>query len=397
MNIPVRGLALLAAVILTLLIPTMPPGMAGLFLIIGSALLLIRTGEIPIPISLFIFGILSLFGILPAFVLCSAILIVATRELIFSYAGGRQLEYALSLIGGLLVVASVMDYTGGGTWLAAVVGVTVSILLHSILVSRRYSLAAELIGVAMTMLLIVDLEYQADLPLVATAAFISFGFGYFAYRLKTADIPGLFAAALVGILLIVFAGITWFLIMLAFFIIGAMATRYQMAYKKTLHVEQEGGGVRGYINVFANGLVSVAAAVCFGVTKDPAFIALYLGSVATAAADTVAGEVGVCFGDPILITTFRTVPKGTNGGISIAGELAGLVAAGFVCGCALLLGAADLQIALAAIIGGLIGSNIDSLVGEVFENKKVIGNAGTNFLATLGGGVVTVALWVALK
>jgi uncharacterized protein (TIGR00297 family) len=289
-----------------------------------------------------------------------------------------------------------MDYTGGGTWLAAVVGVTVSILLHSILVSRSYSIAVEMIGVAMAMLLILDLEFQADLPLVATAAFISFGFAYFAYRLKTADIPGLFAAALVGILLIVFAGISWFLIMLAFFIIGAAATRYQMAYKKTLHVEQESGGVRGYINVFANGLVSVAAAVCYGVTHHPAFVVLYLGSVATAAADTVAGEIGVCFGEPYLITNFRKVPIGTNGGVSIAGELAGLGAAAFVCGCALLLGTADLKMCLVSMVGGLIGSNIDSLVGEVFENKKVIGNAGTNFLATLGGGVVTASLWVAL-
>lgn len=397
MIFPVRGLALLVAAILTLLIPSMPPGMVGLFLIIGSALLQIRTREIPLPVALFFLGILSLFGILPAFVLCSTLLIIITRDLIFSYSQGRQLEYPLSLTVGLLVVFLVMEYTSSGTWLAAVVGVTVSILLHSILTTRKYSMATEMIGVAMAMLLIVDLEYQADLSLVATAVIISFGFGYFAYRMKTADIPGLFAAALVGILLIVFAGISWFMIMLAFFIIGAAATRYQMAFKKTLHVEQESGGVRGYINVFANGLVSVAAAVCYGVTQHPAFIALYLGSVATAAADTVAGEIGVCYGEPYLITTFKQVPRGTNGGISLAGEFAAIAAATFVCGCALLLGAVDLKTSLIGIAGGLIGSNIDSIVGEIFENKKIVGNAGTNFLATLGGGVITTALWVAMN
>ena len=210
MNIPGRWLALSAAVILTLLVPSMPPGMAGFFLIIGSALILIRTGDSALSAAIFILGILSLFGLLPVFVLCATVLIVATRELIFFYSRGRPAEYGLSLIGGLLVAALVMEYTSGGTWLSAVVGVTVAILLHSILQKNQYALGCELIGVAMVMLLIEDLEYQVDFPLVATAAFISFGFAYFAYRLKTADIPGLFSAALVGILLIVFAGISWF-------------------------------------------------------------------------------------------------------------------------------------------------------------------------------------------
>jgi uncharacterized protein (TIGR00297 family) len=397
MIIPGRWLALTGAVILTLLVPVMPPGMAGLFLIIVSALLLIRTSDPALSVAIFIFGVLSLFGLLPVFVLCTTVLIVATRELIFSYSEGRPAEYALSLIGGLLVAALVVVYTGSGTWLSAVVGVTVAILLHSILLKNPYAIGLELIGVAIVMILIEDLEYQVEFPLVATAAVISFGFAYFAYRLKTANIPGLFSAALIGILLIVFAGISWFLIMLSFFIIGAAATRYQIEYKKSLHVEQESGGVRGYINVFANGLVSVIAAVCFGVTQHPAFIAVYMGSVATAAADTVAGEVGVCSGRPYLITTFKRVPEGTNGGVSLTGEIAGLFAAVFISVCAVLLGVADMSLFFAGVIGGLIGANIDSVIGEVLENKKIIGNAGTNFLATMGGGVVTLLIWVGLN
>ncbi|MDD1728060.1 MAG: TIGR00297 family protein [Methanospirillum sp.] len=394
MIIPGRWQAFIASIVLTLLAPHMPPGMAGFFLIITSAFICMRSSDLSLPFALFILGLLSFFGLLPAFVLCAAVLIVATRELIFSYSGGRPAEYALSLIGGLLVAALVIFYTNGGTWLSAVVGVTVAVLLHAILQQNPYSITGELVGVSMSMLLIEVLEFQADLPLVATAAFISFGFAYFAYRLKTADIAGLFSAALVGILLIVFAGISWFLIMLAFFIIGAAATRYKIDYKKSLHVEQESGGVRGYVNVFANGLVSVAAAVCFGVTHHPIFIAVYLGSVATAAADTVAGEIGVCSGRPYLITTLKPVPEGTNGGVSVTGEIAGLLAAVFIAACAVLLGVADLPVFLASVLGGLIGANIDSFIGEVLENKKIVGNAGTNFLATLGGGVVTALLWV---
>ncbi|PKL59763.1 MAG: hypothetical protein CVV33_06160, partial [Methanomicrobiales archaeon HGW-Methanomicrobiales-4] len=97
MIIPGRWLALSAAVILTLLVPSMPPGMAGLVLILVSALIFIRTRDSALSASIFIFGVLSLIGLLPVFVLCATVLIVATRELIFSYSKGRPAEYALSL------------------------------------------------------------------------------------------------------------------------------------------------------------------------------------------------------------------------------------------------------------------------------------------------------------
>lgn len=389
----VRWIAFVLAVLLLIISPYLPPGVPGLIVVITALALWFKSVEQWLSIALGIIGLLGLLGILPIFVLCASILIVTTKELVFSLTGGKTIEYALSFICGLLITALVMEYLGVQSWLSAVVGATVCVLLHSILGTQKNAVTIELIAVAMIMLLIEDLEYEATFPLVATAVVIAFGFSYFAYRLKTADIPGLFSAALVGVLLIVFAGISWFMIMLSFFILGAIATRFHMDYKKSLHVEEEKGGVRGYVNVFANGLVSVCAAVGYGVTQHPAFVAAYLGSVATAAADTVAGEIGVCYGKPRLITTMQPVREGTNGGISFVGELAGLFGAVFVSTSAVLLGAADFSIFVAAVIGGFIGTNLDSLLGELYENKHLWGNAGTNFLATLGGGLVTALLW----
>ncbi len=394
MDLPGRWIAFIASVVLLVVAPYLPAGFPGLSVLGGAVLLFVISREISLPLALGIIGLLGITGILPVFVLCASVLIVATKELIFHYAGGKPVEYALTLIGGLLMAAVVMEYLGTTSWLSAVVGATVAVLLHSIMGTSRQAVTGELIGVAMVMLLIEDLEYQASFPLVLTAAIIAFSFSYLAYRAKTADIPGLFSAALMGILLIVFTGIPGFLVMLSFFIIGSAATRYKMDYKKSLHVEQEGGGVRGYVNVFANGLVSCGAAVCWGITREPACMAVYVGSVATAAADTVAGEIGVTSGRPYLITTLKPVPEGTNGGVSPLGEIAGLFAAIFVAACAVLLGLADLSIFAAAIVGGFIGGNIDSLIGDLLENRKYIGNAGTNLLATLGGGVVAGIIWV---
>ncbi|OPX67561.1 MAG: hypothetical protein A4E36_01590 [Methanoregulaceae archaeon PtaB.Bin009] len=44
------------------------------------------------------------------------------------------------------------------------------------------------------------------------------------------------------------------------------------------------------------------------------------------------------------------------------------------------------------MLAGFIGTNIDSVVGALMENPGLVGNAGTNFLATLGGGVCAIAL-----
>ena len=175
--------------------------------------------------------------------------------------------------------------------------------------------------------------------------------------------------------------------MLTFFIVGSVCTRYRFEYKEKLGVEQTHGGARGYRNVFANGGVSAAAALLYGITMNPLFAAMFVGSVATAAADTVASEIGVTGGCPYMITTLRRVPPGTNGGITLTGEATALAASLIISVTAFALGVIDLPTAAICTAAGLVGTNVDSLVGALIENRGYIGNAGTNVLGTLGGGV----------
>jgi len=156
-------------------------------------------------------------------------------------------------------------------------------------------------------------------------------------------------------------------------------------------VEQTQGGARGYRNVFANGIVSASAAVIFGITRDPAFAAVFVGSVATAAADTVASEIGVISGEPVLITTLRRVAAGTNGGITIAGEISALLTSILIAVVSLLLGVVTTPVAVICVVAGIFGTNIDSLVGAAIENRGWIGNAGTNIAGTLAGGLFALA------
>jgi len=246
----------------------------------------------------------------------------------------------------------------------------------------------------MTMYLFVDLPLPVEnMALLSAAAIIALSFGYFAYRFRVADVSGLFSGSLVGIILIVFADVRWFLVMLAFLVIGSAATRYRFDVKAAMGIAESHAGVRGYLNVFANGLVGVAAAVLYGLSGgSPLPLALFLGSVATAAADTAGGEIGMTSRDPVLITTFEPVPKGTNGGITLLGEAASLAASAAIALTAFLLGIGTLRMLLLATLAGFVGSNVDSLVGALFENRGFIGNAGTNLIATLAGGLLALAL-----
>jgi uncharacterized protein (TIGR00297 family) len=125
------------------------------------------------------------------------------------------------------------------------------------------------------------------------------------------------------------------------------------------------------------------------------FVALFLGSVASAAADTVASEIGVVGKQPVLITTMEKVPPGTNGGITLIGEATATVAAFIIGITAFVMGVApDLQMVLICAFAGFVGTNIDSIVGATLENKGKIGNSGTNLIATFFGGVCALLFYL---
>jgi uncharacterized protein (TIGR00297 family) len=339
-------------------------------------------------------------GLLPFFVFATTLAMLVLGELVFQTGADDLNTYLYYIISTAWAGVLVMAYLHERAILTVIFGIIAAVLLKVILLRYEDSLVIEGIGIAMTMWLIQELNYQADLQMIVAAVIVGFTFGYFAFRARTADLSGLFSAALVGIILLVFAapqGPQWFLIMLTFFILGSSATKYKFEYKKRIGVEQGKGGARGYRNVFANGIVAAAAAVLFGVFQQPLFVVMYVGCVATAAADTLASEIGVTGGIPRLITSFRQVPIGTNGGITVTGETIALLGGFVVSVVAMLLGVITPEMMAICTLAGFVGTNIDSVVGATLENKGFLGNAGTNLLATLGGGIFAVILYLILS
>jgi len=387
-----KPLGLVLASVLTLafigLAPLLQPAWLLTLLLIPFSLVLFLIRDTRY-VSLSIIALAALYGLgwLSTFVFTCTLGIVVIGELAFRLTGGRPASYLYHLAAAIGVSLAVMLYLRYSAPLVVVMGVVAAVLLRAVLRNRDDALMIEALGVAMTMFLFEEINFQVDLTILVAATVIAFGFGYTSYRFRVADVSGLFSGAMIGIILIVFADVRWFLIMLTFFIIGAGATRYRYADKERLGVAQEHAGVRGYFNVFANGLVATGAAILYGVTGNPAFAALFMGSVASAAADTAASEIGVTGKTPYLITTLRPVPRGTNGGVTLRGEAAAVAASAIVAAAAWVMGVADPRMAVVTVVAGFVGTNVDSLVGATLENSGRIGNSGTNLTATFFGGV----------
>ncbi|HEX9201795.1 MAG TPA: DUF92 domain-containing protein [Acidobacteriaceae bacterium] len=121
---------------------------------------------------------------------------------------------------------------------------------------------------------------------------------------------------------------------------------------------------------------------------------IILAALAEATADTVSSEIGQAFGGtPFLLTTFRRVPPGTDGAISLIGTITGILAATIVVG----VGAWSMHLHAdqfwIALVAGTCGLFFDSLLGATVERRGYIGNDLVNFTSTaFAAGIALLAI-----
>lgn len=121
--------------------------------------------------------------------------------------------------------------------------------------------------------------------------------------------------------------------------------------------------------------------------------AVGLAALAEAAADTASSEVGqVLGGRPRMITTLRRVEPGTDGGVSLAGTLAGVVAAAIVSAAGALALEGGSLMFWVGCAGGVFGLLFDSLLGATLEERGWLNNDAVNFLSTGSAAFFALAL-----
>ena len=118
-----------------------------------------------------------------------------------------------------------------------------------------------------------------------------------------------------------------------------------------------------------------------------------LAALAEAAADTASSEVGQVFGgNPRMITTLRQVAPGRDGAVSLAGTLAGVVAAALVALAGTLALGGGRNLFAVSCAGGVFGLLFDSLLGATVEERGWLNNDAVNFLSTSSAAAFAMAL-----
>ncbi|MCH7611920.1 MAG: DUF92 domain-containing protein [Candidatus Marinimicrobia bacterium] len=230
-----------------------------------------------------------------------------------------------------------------------------------------------------------------------------------AYKLRSLNGGGTATAFIMGLFIFGAGGVQWITPILAFFILSSIMSKIG---KKSAEITQKGSR-RDVVQVLANGTVPmIIALVNFYHPFNYAY-ALFLGAIAAATADTWATEIGYFSKhNPRHILNFKTVEKGSSGGVTLLGFLGSILGAGTIA----LIGLnwlTDLPIHL-IVLAGFVGSLVDSILGGSVQamfrcavcNKeterrihcdmythhirgfKWIDNDGVNFVNTIVGAMI---------
>jgi uncharacterized protein (TIGR00297 family) len=228
-----------------------------------------------------------------------------------------------------------------------------------------------------------------------------------------------------------------FALLCSFFLLGSQATKLKASVKASLTLSSSGSsggeGPRTHVQVLANSLCASLLILLhvYTLSHSPAtdskclahggpsllLTAGIVSNYAAVAADTFSSELGILSkSPPRLITTLRTVPPGTNGGVTLAGLLAGALGSFCIALTATLLlpfcpissgpvgrvlmanesrgwGLDDkIFWVLGITVWGLLGSVLDSLLGAVLQasiidsrsGKVIEGEGGTKVLTHSG-------------
>ncbi len=206
---------------------------------------------------------------------------------------------------------------------------------------------------------------------------------------------GVAAGFAVGSAVWAFGGVRAYLLLWLFFGVGTLATRFRRRQKEAMGRAEEAGGKRGAENVVANTTVAafLVAAASLAPPEAAVFRLAATAAFATALMDTVGTEIGQAVRSPtVLLPDFRRVPPGTDGAVSIAGTLAGLLGALLVSAAAGLLGWIEpAGIAIAVAAAG-VGTVVESLLGRDGASWRISSGHVLNFVNTLVGAGVALLL-----
>ncbi len=259
-----------------------------------------------------------------------------------------------------------------------------------------------------------------------------------AYRRGSLKLSGAIGAVLIGSVVFAGGGLTWGLVLIAFFVTSSALSHWQARVKEPLAEKFQKGTRRDIGQVLANGGWGALIALAYALDPQPLWFVAYVGAMATVNADTWATELGVLSREPPkLVTTGRLVAVGTSGGVTPLGVLAAFGGACLIGALAFGLSWLDpwapsrpasssnlIFLIPVAAFAGMLGSLFDSLLGATVQaiyycdadqketespvhrcgrpTRRIRGwawldNDWVNLLASILGSGAAVAVWSAFR
>lgn len=250
------------------------------------------------------------------------------------------------------------------------------------LASQTKISAADVIGLLLAAALVavnasMHPKSLADAAHLAIALGITASFALVAWVARGVNWSGMIAGAAIAFLFAA-RNLRMFWILLLVFGITLAATRTGKTRKQELRTAEKSGG-RTAAQVMANlGVAGLILAI------GPAgWETFALAALAEATADTSSSEIGMAYpGKTILLTSWKGVAPGVDGGVSIKGTIAALFAAGMISAAAVLMKLVPPSHGFAIMYAGVLGSLADSVLGALLERRGLLTNDLVNFLST---------------
>ncbi|GBE82890.1 hypothetical protein SCP_0412770 [Sparassis crispa] len=256
-----------------------------------------------------------------------------------------------------------------------------------------------------------------DIPLIPF--FLAAGLGLQGLRTRSLSPSGALAAFVVGFTMMAVPLRVFGVSLIVFYLVGSRATKIGKQLKATLEDGHQEAGYRSAAQVLCNSLSALVASILWSAFFVPNSLAssvlagafepqksydfaqwcpltppesaawsrpllfVTLGHFACCLGDTLASELGILSrSPPILITTLKPVPPGTNGGMSVTGTLASLgggLIMGLTVAVSLLVESSACRVQWVDVLlpllawgtaAGGMGSLLDSLMGATIQRTR---------------------------
>jgi uncharacterized protein (TIGR00297 family) len=206
--------------------------------------------------------------------------------------------------------------------------------------------------------------------------------------------------AILGVLVWGTLGWRGYLIVMLFFLLGSALTFVGIEQKEEEGIAEERSGMRGAGNVWSSALAASLCAIATLFCPESIkglFVLGYVASFCTKLSDTTASEVGKAYGKTTyLITNLKSVPRGTEGAVSLEGTMAGTLASVVLAAIAWVIGLISPIGIIWCVIAAFIATTIESLIGATLEPRFTwLTNDLVNLINTVIGAIAAIFLaWI---